>query len=175
MTGSESKTLRFRRWWIVPTLAVLTTVGVPLAAASGAGGAGRAGVRAAAAEDPMVTETRKAIDTAVQRWNENKLQEMAAGFYVENALVIPPNHEPIRGQGAITAFYQNVRDVVGEFDQGDHLIQATSNGTGTVSWVGQYTFRVGQLRFTTHELFVRQPDGSMRNAVEMFGFRDPMT
>lgn len=35
-------------------------------------------------------------------------------------------------------------------------------------------FHGGKLRFTAHELFVRQPDGSMRCAVKMVGFRDPM-
>jgi ketosteroid isomerase-like protein len=174
MTGSESKTLRFRRWWIVPTLAVLTTAGVPLAAASSAGDAGAARVQAAAAEDPMITETRKAIEAFVQRWNDNKLEEMVAAHYVDDAVILPPNHEPIRGRDAILAFFKGVRDVVGPFDKGDYIIQATANENDSVSWVGQYTFQGGRLRFTTHELYLRQPDGSMRCAVDMFGYRDPM-
>lgn len=42
------------------------TAGAPLATASNASDARGAGVRAAAAEDPMVTDTRKLIDTFVQ-------------------------------------------------------------------------------------------------------------
>jgi hypothetical protein len=165
MTGSKGKALPFRRWWIAPTLAVLITAGLPLAAASGAGNA----------EDSMVTQTRKALDLFVQRWNENKLEEMVAEHYVEDALMLPPNHEPIRGRQAILAFFKGVRDVVGEFDKGDYMIQATPSGEDSVSWVGQYNFHGGRLRFTSHELYVRQPDGSMRNAVDMFGYRDPTT
>lgn len=172
---NKGTTLRFRRWWLVPTLAVLTTAGVPLAAASSAGNPGRAGVRATAAEDPMVIETRKLIDRFVQLWKENKLDELVAGHYIEDAVMLPPNHEPVRGRTAILAFLKSVRDVVGEFDQGDYLIRATPSGDNSVSWVGQYTFHDGKLRVTSHELYVRQPDGSMRCAVDMFGYRDPMS
>ena len=167
--------LSFRKWWIVPTLAVVSTVGVPLAAASGANDAGKPGVRATAAEDPMVTETRKLLDRFIELWNENKLDEMVAGHYVEDAVVLPPNHEPIHGRAAIAAFFKSVRDAAGKFDKGDYLIRATPSSDNTVSWVGQYNFHDGRLRFTSHELYVRQPDGSMRNTVDMFGYRDPMS
>lgn len=51
---------------------------------------------------------------------------------------------------------------------------AMSSDDRSVSWVGQFSFHDGALRVTTHELFVRQPDGSMRCAVKMVGLRDPM-
>jgi ketosteroid isomerase-like protein len=173
MAGSESRMPRFRKWWIVPTLAVITTASVPLAAASSTGAARHAGVRPAAAEDPMVTATRKVLDRFVELWNANKLEEMVAGHFTEDAMMLRPNYEPIRGRQAILAFYKSVRDVVGEFDKGESLIQATPSGN-TVSWVGQLNSHDGKLRFVTHELYVRQPDGSMRCAVDMFGYRDPM-
>ena len=175
MTGSDSKTLRFRRWWIVPTLAVLTTAGVPIAAASSTGDAGRAGVRATAAEDPMVTQTRKAVELFIQRWNANKLEEMVVDHYIDDAVMLPPNHEPVYGHQAILAYWKSVRDVVGEIDKGDYIIRATPSGNNSVSWVGQYNFHDGKLRATSHEWYVRQPDGSMRIAVDMFGYRDPMS
>ena len=121
MTGSLGRKTQLRRWWVVPTLAVLTTAAVPLAAASSPGDAGRAGVRAAAAEDPMVTETRKLIDRSVELWNEHKLDEMVAGHYVEDAVMLPPNHEPIRGRKAILAYLKPFRDVAGEYDSGNYL------------------------------------------------------
>ncbi|MCA1845742.1 MAG: hypothetical protein LC792_21615 [Actinobacteria bacterium] len=93
---TAGRTLSFRRWWIVPALAVLMTVGVPLAGASSAGNGGRAATRAAAAEEPAVTDTTRLIERTVQLWNENKLDEMVAGHYTEDALLLPPNHEPIR-------------------------------------------------------------------------------
>ena len=150
------------------------TEGAPLAIASNASDARGAGVRAAAAEDPLVTDTRKRIDTFVQLWKENKLEELVAGYFTEDPLMLPPNHEPIRGRQAILAYFKSLRDAVGEFDRGDYLIRATPSGDNSVSWVGQFSFHDGKLRVTTHELFVRQPDGSMRCAVKMVGFRDPM-
>ena len=174
MTGSDGTTLRFRRWWwVVTTLAVLTTVGGRLASASSAGDSERPGVWATAAEDPMVTETRKLIDRFVRLWNEKEINELVAGHYIEDAVMLPPNHEPIRGRPAILAYIKSWRDVAGEFDKDHSLIRATPSGD-TVSWVGQSSLRDGKLRITSHELFVRQPDGSMRSAVDMFGYRDPM-
>jgi ketosteroid isomerase-like protein len=149
------------------------TPGASLATASNAGEARGAGVRAAA-EDPLVTDTRKLLDTFVQLWKENKLEELVAGYFTEDPLMLPPNHEPIRGRQAILAYFKSVRDAVGEFDRGDYLIRATPSGDDSVSWAGQFSFHDGKLRFTAHELFVRQPDGSMRCAVKMVGFRDPM-
>jgi ketosteroid isomerase-like protein len=160
-----SGTLRFGKWWIVPTLAVLTTVGVPLAAAS-------SGSDAAAADDPMVTDTKALVDRFVELWNAKKLDELVARHYVADAVMLPPNHEPIRGRAAILAYLKSLRDVAGDAQTGDHLMRATSSGN-TASWVGQYVF--GQLRITSHELYERQPDGSMRNTVDMFGYRDPMS
>jgi len=86
--------------------------------------------------------------------------------------MLPPNHEPIRGRAAILAYLKSIRDVAGDAQTGDHLMRGTPSGN-TVSWVGLYIF--GKLRITSHELYVRQPDGSMRNAVDMFGYRDPMS
>lgn len=123
----------------------------------------------------MVTETRKLVDRFIELWKENKLEELVAGHYTEDAMVLPPNSEPIRGRQAILAFYKSLRDVVGEFDKGENMIRATPSGNYSVSWVGQYSFHDGKLRYVTHELYVRQPDGSMRNAVDMIGNRDPMS
>lgn len=173
MTGFAEKTRSIRRLWIVPALAVCITAGVPQDNASSAGDAGHV-VRAAAAEEPIVAETRKLIDRSVQLWNERKLEEMVAGQYTEDALLLPPNHEPIRGRAAILAYLKPFRDVAGEYDKGDYLIRATPSGNNSVSWAGQYSFHGGLDRITSHELYVRQLDGSMKCVVEMFGFRDPM-
>jgi len=173
MTGCEETTRSCRKWWIVPVLVVLMTGGVPLAAPSLARQGGGA-VRAAAAEDPVVTEVRKLADQFLELWKENRLDELVAGFYAADAIMVPPNHEPIHGREAILAFLKRLREPLGDFDQGDHVIRLTPGGTDTVSWVGAYSFHGGTLRLTTHELYVRQSDGSMRCAVDMFGYRDPM-
>ena len=133
-----------------------------------------AAVRAAAAEDPLVTDARKLIDTFAQLWKENRLEELVARYFTEDALMLPPNHEPVRGHQAILAYFKSVRDAAPQFDRGESLLRATPSGDSSVSWAGQFSFHDGKLRITTHELFVRQPDGSMKCTVKMFGFRDPM-
>lgn len=132
------------------------------------------GVGAASAEDPLVTDTRKSIETFARLWQENRLEELVAGYFTEDALMLPPNHEPVSGHRGILAYFKSVRDAAGEFDTGDYLLRATPSGGNTVSFAGQFTFHGGKLRITTHELFVRQPDGSMKCSIKMFGFRDPM-
>lgn len=171
MTGIAGKTPSARRWWILPTLALLITAGAPLATASNASDVHGAEMRAAASEDPMVTDTRERIDRFIKLWNEKKLDELVAGHYIEDALMLPPNHEPIRGRPAILAYFKSLRDVVGEAEETYDVMRTTPSGN-TVSVAALYVF--GTLRITAHELYVRQPDGSMRNAVDMFGYRDPM-
>ena len=41
------------------------------------------------------------------------------------------------------------------------------------SVVGNYAAYNGGMRFTSHEAFQRQADGTLRVIVDMFGFRDP--
>jgi hypothetical protein len=130
------------------------TPGVPSTTASNTSDARGAGVRAAAAEDPLVTETRKLMDTFVQLWKENKLEDLVAGYFTEDPLMLPPNHEPIRGRQAILAYFKNVRDAIGEFDPGDYLIRATPIGDNSISWAGQFSFHHGQLRSHTAEVWV---------------------
>jgi hypothetical protein len=85
-----------------------------LAVASNATDARGAGPRAAAAEDPMVTDTRKLIDTFIQLWKENRLEELVAGYFTEDPLMLPPNHEPVRGRQAILGYFKGLRDAVRE-------------------------------------------------------------
>jgi ketosteroid isomerase-like protein len=171
MSRSEGTRPRFRRWWIGPTLAVLITAGVPVGA-----GIGNSGSRgwAAAADDPTVTATKQALDRFIKLWNEEKLEELVAVHYTDDSLMLPPNHEPIRGRAGILEYLKGARDALGEFDPGDYTVKMTASGNGLVSFVGQFNFYSGKLRFTTHELYQRQPDGSVRNMVDMFGFRDPL-
>jgi ketosteroid isomerase-like protein len=145
-----------------------------MVAVSSASDARGTGVGAAPAEDPLVTETRKRLDAFVQLWKENRLEDLVADYFTEDPLMLPPNHEPIRGRAGILAYFKSLRDALGEFDRGDYLLRATPGGDHSISWAGQFSFHDGKLRFTAHELFVRQPDGSMRCAVKMVGFRDPM-
>ncbi|MDQ1568245.1 MAG: hypothetical protein QOF96_3125 [Actinomycetota bacterium] len=170
-----SKTKGFRRWWLFPTLAALITVGVPLAAASETGTVHGAGVQAAATDDPMLTATKQAIGRFIKLWNENKVDELVAGHYTDDAVLVPPNHEQIRGKAKIVEYLKGARDAAGEMDPGNPMsFQAIISGN-LLSLTGEYTWRSGKLRLNSHELYQRQADGSVRATVDMFGFRDPLS
>jgi ketosteroid isomerase-like protein/PHD/YefM family antitoxin component YafN of YafNO toxin-antitoxin module len=161
MAGSEGTTRRRVRWWIVPSLAALITVGVPLTTASGSAHAGGAEVRAAD-DDPTVEAVHQAIDRFIELWNEHKLDELVAGFYAEDALMVPPNHEPIRGRTGILEYLKGGREPFGDFDASHDLTFQTTASGNLVSHVGKYSFHSGRVRLTAHELYQRQTDGSVR-------------
>jgi hypothetical protein len=85
---------------------------------------------------------------------------------------VPPNHEPLRGRAAIAEFYKGLRDVAGELEGGAETRRGRASGN-LVSVVGKYSVYSGRVRFTSHELFKRQPDGSLKYVVDMYGNRDP--
>jgi ketosteroid isomerase-like protein len=146
------------------TLVAIISMAVPLAAAWGAGD-DRGG-------DAMATATKESVARLVKLWNENKLEEMVADHYTDDAILVAPNHEPIHGKAAILEYLKGARASAGEFDSGYDVTLRSSGDL--LSLFGQYSFRSGKLRINTHELFERQPDGSVRSSIDMFGFRDPV-
>ena len=118
----------------------------------------------------MVAATRAATDRFRELWNHNQLADLVAEVYTDQSVLIPPNHEVIRGRAAIQAYLQEARDLAGEYSESDVRYQITASET-MVSLVGDYAFRNGTMRFNAHEVYQRQPDGSVRNVVDMFGYR----
>jgi ketosteroid isomerase-like protein len=119
----------------------------------------------------MVAEAVRMQQQLIERYNARKFEEMGA-FWAEDAIALPPNHEPIRGRGAIVEYFRENRDTLGEGEVGPPLASSVSGNL--VAVVPQYTGRQGQLRIVAHELFERQPDGSLLCIQDMFGFRDPL-
>jgi ketosteroid isomerase-like protein len=156
-----------RRLCVVVGLAALVTgvIVSPTGTGSGTASAG------ATDDDQMVAEGMRVQQKFVQFWNEKKFDELGA-LYMEDAIAIPPNHEPIRGRAAIAEFYKGLRDVAGELEGGTETWRGTPSGN-LVSVVGKYSVYSGRVRFTSHELFKRQPDGSLKYVVDMYGYRDP--
>ena len=131
------------------------------------------GVAAMGSDDQMVSEAMALERKWVQLWNDRNWDELGATLYAEDALAVPPSHEPIRGRAAIIEYLRGARDALGEFEGGTETFRASASGK-LVSLVGEYSARSGKLRLTGHELFERQPDGPLRCTVDMFGFRDPL-
>jgi len=157
------------RWWWVVLVGLLTAGIVPLAAAAEPGQADQP-VRAAGAGDSMVAATQQATDRFRELWNANKLDQLVAEIYTDHSVLVPPNHDAIRGQAAIRDYLQDARNTVGEYSKSDVTYHVTSSES-LVSLFGEYQFRSGQLRFNASEVYQRQPDGSVRNVLDMFGFR----
>jgi ketosteroid isomerase-like protein len=151
---------------LLSALAVVLVV-APGVARAGAGNGGSGGGEG----DRMVAEALHLAQTMKQFWNERKLDEFVAQ-YADDAVMVPPNHEPMQGRAAIGGYLRSVRDSLGEMEGGTETFRASASGK-LVSLVGKYSFYSGRLRITTHELYERQPDGSLKLAVDMFGLRDP--
>jgi ketosteroid isomerase-like protein len=144
-------------------LAVVVAAAVPLAAGADEG-------QAPAGEAPMVAATHQASDRFRELWNASQMDQLVAEVYTDHSVLIAPNHEPIRGRAAIAEYLKGARAQLGEYSADDVSYHITSSDT-LVSLLGDYSFRSGTLRFNAHELYERQPDGSVRNVVDMFGFR----
>jgi ketosteroid isomerase-like protein len=109
-------------------------------------------------------------DEFVRLWNANKLDEMVEFYYVDDAFVIPPNHDPVRGKKNIYEYFKGIRPMIGELQTGlkHHQVVVTDDMT---SVVGNYATSNGGMRFNAHEAFVRQADGSLKVVADMFGMR----
>lgn len=108
----------------------------------------------------------------VRLWNATKLDELVAFYYVDDAILVPPNHDLVRGKKNILEYFKGIRPSVGELQTGLQHHQVVVTGEMT-SVVGNYAAHNGAMRFSTHEAFQRQADGTLRVIADMFGFRDP--
>jgi len=123
-------------------------------------------------EAAMVAEAVRMQQMFMDLYNARMFEELGARYYAEDAIALPPNHEPIRGRAAIVEYFRENRDTLGEAEVGPPLASSVSGNL--VAVVPQYTGHQGQLRVVAHELFERQPDGSLLCIQDMFGFRDPL-
>jgi ketosteroid isomerase-like protein len=156
------------RMWVAPAVLALAVAIVPLAPVPGAASEGRAEVTV------IVAEALRMEQRFVELWNDKNFDELAYYYYTEDAIAVPPNHEPIRGRTAIIEYFKGARDALGELEVDTDAHRATTSGD-LVSLVGKYSFYAGKLRLTSHELYQRQADGSLKCLVDMFGFRDPLS
>ncbi|HEV3362734.1 MAG TPA: nuclear transport factor 2 family protein [Acidimicrobiia bacterium] len=109
-------------------------------------------------------------DEFVRLWNANKLDELVEFYYVDDAVVVPPNHDPVRGKKNIHEYFKGIRPMIGELQTGlqHHQVVVTDDMT---SVVGNYAAHNGHMRINAHEAFVRQADGTLKVVADMFGMR----
>jgi len=137
------------------------------------------GAISAQADDEVRTDAAAMLAEAVRMeqlfaelYNNRQFEELGARYYAEDAIVIPPNTEPVRGRADIVEYFRSVRDAFGEVKMGEPLRSSTSGSL--VSLVGQASAHNGQLRAVMHELYERQADGSLLAVHDAFSFRDPL-
>ena len=120
----------------------------------------------------MVAEAVRMEQTLIDRYNARKFDEMGA-FWAEDAIALPPNQEPIRGRAAIVEYFRANRDTLGEAELLSPPLASSVSGN-LVAVMPEYTGHDGQLRVVAHELFERQPDGSLLCIQDQWGFRGPL-
>ena len=105
----------------------------------------------------------------VEAYNAKAWDKVGA-LYAEDAIAIPPNHEPIKGRAAIVEYWKSVRDTVGEGKCGEAM-DGVASGKYVATVSRNCTAHSGSFGFTTHELVERGEDGTWRYKFDMFGLR----
>ena len=174
MSGDKRTGRSARRWAIGSVVALAAVLLVAVPETAGAGSQDQSGSRIAAmsTQDEMIAEAMRLDQKFVELYNAKKWDELGPAYYAPDAIAVPPNHEPIQGRAAIVDYYRAGRDTFGELEGGTETWRASSSGK-LVSLVGKFSAYSGHVRVTSHGLFERQPDGSLKCTVDMFGFRDP--
>ena len=144
---------------LVPLVAVMLVVGPGIA------GAGDDDAEKTDQEQIARNVQRKFIEA----YNAKEWDELGA-LYTEDAIAIPPNHEPVKGRAAIVEYWKSVRDTVGEAECGDSM-DSVASGKYAAHVGRDCTAYSGSLGFTFHELAERGEDGTWRYKFDMFGFR----
>jgi ketosteroid isomerase-like protein len=151
-------------------MTLMGSVAIGLLVAPGlAGAGGDEGTRGGDRVEATASEDLNLQRTWVELFNGRRWDELGA-IYEEDALAVPPNAKPIRGRAAIVEYYKGVRDVVGEVTCGKPG-GLTASGDLVALLADDCSARSGTVRFNAHELYARQPDGSLRYRFDMFGMQ----
>jgi ketosteroid isomerase-like protein len=119
----------------------------------------------------MIADAKKTENAIFVAYNEKKWDELGA-LYTEDAVLLPPNHDPVVGPAAIVEYYRGLRDAFGEL--GDiEPVRARASGR-LADLVTKFTAHFGRVRMIYQGLFERQPDGSVLAGVDHPAFIDAM-
>ena len=111
----------------------------------------------------MIADAKRTENAIVVAWNEKKWDELGP-LYAEDAVVLPPNHDPVKGRAAIVEYYRGLRDALGELG-GLEPVRDRANGR-LADLVTRFTAESGHVRMIYQGLYERQPDGSVLLGVD---------
>lgn len=112
-------------------------------------------------------ELRERFDTL---YAEGRIDEIGEVFYAPDALLLPPDAEPVRGRAAIVAFLERLREQSGKGVFG--VLRSDTEG-GLAYIAGTAAFPSLGLDCLTLETYRRQADGTWKCVVDMFHSRRP--
>ena len=117
----------------------------------------------------MIADAKGTENAIVVAWNEKKWSELGA-LYAEDAMVLPPNHNPVAGRAAIVEYFRGLRDALGELG-GLEPVRTRANGR-LADLVTKFTAESGRVRMIYQGHYERQPDGSVVLGVDQPAFID---
>ena len=142
---------------------------VVLVAPGRAGGAGTGGTPDDDAR--MIADARQTEHAIFVAYNDRKWDELRTQ-YTEDAVGLPPNHDPVLGRDAWADYLRSIRDVAGPLDPQFDWVRVRVTGGRTAHVVSKFTTQSGRVHMTYTGLYERQPDGSALLGVDQFGFGD---
>lgn len=167
MSPEQRTTSKGNRRWLTRTLSASAVLVVVVA--SGVDRAGSDPAKAESRQRDPIAEATAVQHKLVEFYNGRKWDELGA-LYLEDAIAVPPNHEPIHGRAAIVEYWKSIRDIAGEGQCGESL-EGIISGNLVALVSDSCSAHSGQLGLTAHELYERQADGSLRYKFDMFGLR----
>lgn len=105
------------------------------------------------------------------RWAEGRIDEIGEVFYARDAMLLPPDAEPVRGRAAIVDYLKGLRAQAGK---GVFGVMRTTTEGGLAYIAGTAAFPAMGLDCVTLETYERQSDGSWKCVVDMFHSRKPV-
>jgi ketosteroid isomerase-like protein len=116
----------------------------------------------------IVADAKRVEMAIVAAYNDKRWDELPP-LFAEDALLLPPNHDPVRGRDAIVEYYKSGRDVLGKINEGWEFLRVKGSGN-FASLAGLVTLGSGGIRLWYTDLYERQPDGSVQMVVNAFAF-----
>ncbi len=115
---------------------------------------------------------RKSAEEWAQHWNAKDLEKLTA-LYAADAVVMPPNHEAVRGRAAIHEFFKGV--LAGGVTDILHAATAVKASGNQAYVLGRYSLSVPQKDGSAKQdrgkflhIWERQPGGAWRITVGAF-------